>query len=147
MKKIILLIVIAFQLIAVSCEPRIELDEGEWGDHAFIENVQIFKLDIQNDVKLQEWYENETVVTGVRQFPISSGVDINNDTYTVDVTVPAEEDLTRVGIKFWHKAVLIEPLNGAPKAGTVNDFSAKSFKYRLHSADGTTHDWTVNITD
>ena len=111
-------------------------------------NFSELQLDIKDDVKLQEWYENETVVTGVRQIVISWGTaEINNDTFTASVKLHAGESLNMAGIKFWHKATLIEPLNSAPKAGTVNDFSARSFKYRLHSADGTTHDWTVNIID
>lgn len=132
----------------MSCEPRIEMDMAAWGDQAFIENVQLFKLDIKDDVKLQEWYENETLVTGVRNITISVGTAvIDAETFTATVTIVAGEDLSRIGIKFWHKATLIEPLGGAPKAGTINDFSARSFNYRLHSADGSEHDWTINIVD
>lgn len=148
MKRIIAIIVILYPILFFSCEPRIEMDMEQWGDQAFIENVQLFKLEIKDSVKLQEWYENQTVVTGVRHTTISSGAaEIDQDAYIATVKLNAGEDITRVGIQFWHKARLIEPLDGAPKAGTINDFSDRSFKYRLYSADGTIHDWTVNITD
>lgn len=148
MKKVIIIFVILSQVILMSCEPRIEMDMAAWGDQAFIENVQLFKLDIKDDVKLQEWYENETLVTGVRQITISAGIAvIDTESFTATVKLMAGESLNMVGIKFWHKATLIEPLNGSPKAGTVNDFSARTFTYRLYSADGTEHDWTVNIID
>lgn len=148
MKKIILTIAVISQIMLMSCEPRIGMDMDSWGDNAFIENVQLFKLEIKDDVKLQEWYENQTLVTGVRQIVISQGTAvIDLPSFTATVKLKAGEDISRVGIQFWHKATLIEPIDGAPRAGTINDFTARSFKYRLHSADGTVHDWTVNITD
>lgn len=145
MKRIILLLTLSV-IVLISCKPRIEMDMEQWGDHAFIENVQLFKLDIDDSVKLQEWYENQTLVTGVRQITVSDGTaEIDNDNFIANVKVKSGESVARVGILFWHKATKIEPLDGAPTAGIINDFSSGTFKYRLYSADGTTHDWTINI--
>ena len=127
MRTILIMLILVCSVAIMSCKPRIEMDLGQWGDHAIIENVQLFKLDVNDEMKIQEWYENETLVTGVRHVVISEGsAVIDNEAFTATIKLKAEEDITRIGIKFWHKAALIEPLNGAPKAGTVNDFSKRS---------------------
>jgi hypothetical protein len=133
--------------LITSCNPRIEMDLEQWGDHAFIDNVQIFNIQMQ-DQQLQEYYTSGVVTPASRRTYVSVGnatVDMVN--FTATVKVPSTVDLTKVGIEFFHKAVKIVPLNNAPVAGIINDFSAKQFVYRLESADGTTHDWTIIITN
>jgi len=130
-----------------SCSPRIEMDLAQWGDHAFIDNVQIFNIQMQ-DQQLQEYYTGTVITPASKRIYVSVGnatIDLVN--YKVTVKVPSTVDLTKVGIEFFHKAVKIEPLNNAPIAGIIKDFSAKQFVYRLASADGTTHDWTIIITN
>ena len=142
-----LVILVFFGGLITSCNPRIEMDLEQWGDHAFIDNVQIFNIQTQ-DQQLQEYYTSGVVTPASRRIYVSVGnatVDMVN--FTATVKVPASVDLTKVGIEFFHKAVKIEPLNNAPIAGILNDFSAKQFVYRLESADGTTHDWTIIITN
>jgi hypothetical protein len=145
MKNLIILLVGIAGVIS-SCGPRIELDYGQWGDKAFITNVQIFKLDIDDEAKLVEWHTNEEPMTGVRKIIISAGnAVIDNDNYTAKVKLRAGESLVGAGFMFYHYGTLIEPMNGAPKAGIANDLSAGQFTYRVHSADGSQHDWTIII--
>ncbi len=149
MKNIFINLVIAifFGSLITSCNPRIEMDLAQWGDHAFIDNVQIFNIQMQ-DQQLQEYYTGGVITPASKRIYVSVGnatIDLVN--FKVTVKVPSTVDLTKVGIEFFHKAVKIEPLNNAPIAGILNDFSAKQFVYRLESADGTTHDWTIIITN
>ena len=130
-----------------SCNPGIEMDLEQWGDHALIDNVQIFNIQMQ-DQQLQEYYTSGVLTPASRRIYVSVGnatIDLVN--FTATVKVPSTVDLTKVGIEFFHKAVKIVPINNAPVAGIINDFSAKQFVYKLVSADGTTHDWTIKITN
>ena len=129
-----------------SCTPRVELNTAQWGDHALIDNVQIFNIQLQ-DQQLQEYYTSGVLTPASRRVYVSVGnavLDLTN--FKATVKVPSTIDLTKVGIEFFHKAVKIEPVNSAPIAGIVSDFSARQFVYKLYSADGTTHDWTIIIT-
>ena len=147
MKKLIIFILLVTGILT-SCEPRIGLDNGQWGDHAFLTNVQLFKLDINEDFKLVEWYKNEDPMTGVRRIIISEGnAVIDNDNFTATVKLKAGESLVGAGLIFYHYGTLIEPQGNAPKAGIANDLSARNFTYKVHSADGTQHDWTIIIVD
>lgn len=140
-----LVIVVFLGSLITSCGPRIEMDLAQWGDHAFIDNVQIFNIQIQ-DQQLQEYYTSGVVTPASKRTYVSVGnAIIDQGNFTATVKVPATVDLTKVGIEFFHKAVKIVPMNNAPVAGIINDFSAKQFVYRVESADGTTHDWTIKI--
>ena len=146
--KQLVIITILFAGIFMSCEPRIELDYEQWGDNAYLTNVQLFKLDIDEDVHLVEWYTNEDPMTGVRRIIISEGnAVIDNVNFTATVKLQEGESLVGAGLIFYHYATLIEPLGNAPKAGIANDLSAKSFTYRVHSADGSQHDWAIIIEE
>ena len=147
MKKLILLTIL-FLGIFTSCDPRIELDYDQWGDNANLTNVQLFKLDIKEDFKLVEWYKNEDPMTGVRRIIISDGnATIDNDNFTATVKLKQGESLVGAGLIFYHYGTLIEPLGSAPKAGIANDLSAKNYTYRVHSADGSHHDWKIQIVE
>jgi len=138
-------VIIFMGSLFISCEPRIEMDLAQWGDHALIDNVQIFNIQMQ-DQQLQEYYTSGVLTPASKRIYVSVGnatIDLAN--FKATVKVPATVDLTKVGIEFFHKAMKIEPLNNAPIAGIINNFSAKQFVYRLESADGTTHDWTIII--
>lgn len=147
MKNIIIL-VFAIVVILSSCEPRIDLDAGQWDDKAYLTNVQIFNLDIDEDAKLVEWHNNDDPMTGVRRIIISNGnavIDKNN--FTATVKLKAGESLIGSGFIFYHYGTLIEPQGDAPRAGIPNDLSSKNFTYKVHSADGSQHDWTVVIEE
>jgi len=144
-KKIIYLVVLMFAGILFSCEPRIDFDEGQWGDTAFITNVNIFTLQV-DEHQLQEYYENGTLTPARRRLFISKGnATIDNENFIATVTVPASQDITRAGIVIFHQSVRVEPVGSSPVAGIITDLSAKEFVYKLVSADGTTHDWTIKI--
>lgn len=134
-------------ILFVSCKPRITMDFDQWGDKAIIDNVQIFNIQLQ-DQQLQEYYTSGVLTPASRRTYVSVGnavIDLVN--FKATVKVPVTVDLTKVGIEFFHKAVKIEPLNGAPIAGIVKDFSARQFVYKLYSANGVTRDWTIIITN
>lgn len=146
MKNILFLffLVIAF----TSCQPRIEMDMEQWGDHAYIDNVEIVKLEIDDEAKLSEYYQNETPleVTGVRNIIISEGTSmIDSLDFVATVKLKDGEDLKYTGLKIYHKGVLVTPIDNSPRAGIVTDLSKRTFKYRLSSADGSKHDWTIVI--
>ncbi len=149
MKHIKLKFGFIFLIIAVvsSCtKPRIELDLGQWGDHAFLNNVQLFKLNIDDSAHLADWYMYGNSVTGVRQVIISQGnAAIDSLNFTATVRLMPGNSLDKAGFLFYFLGNRIEPLNDSPKAGIVTDLKKGTFTYRVHSADGTNHDWKVNI--
>lgn len=141
----IILITLIFVGTLFSCEPRIDFDEGQWGDTAFITNVNIFTLQAAEH-ELQEFYESGALTPTRRRLFISSGnAVIDNDNFTATVTVPSTQDITRAGIVIYHQSMRVEPVGNAPIAGILTDLSTKEFVYKLVSADGTTHDWTIII--
>ncbi len=144
MKNIVYLFIVVVLAGMYACEPRIDLDEGQWGDHAFIDNAKLFRLDA-DEHELQEFYTSGTLTPAVKRIYVSGDAEIDKDNLIATITVSSDVDLSMAGIVIFHKAVKVEPLNGAPIAGILNNFSSGSFQYRLHSADGSTHDWTINI--
>ncbi len=149
MKKayINIFVVVLWTSLLFSCTPRVEMNLAQWGDKAIIDNVQIFNIQLQ-DQQLQEYYTSGVLTPASRRVYVSVGnavIDLVN--YKATVKVPATVDLKKVGIEFFHKAVKIEPVNDAPIAGIIKDFSAKQFVYKLYSADGTIHDWMIIITN
>lgn len=147
MKKKIFLGCMAM-LALLSCDPRVEMDMDQWGDHAYIDNVEIVKLEINDENKLQEYYQNETplATVGVRMITISDGKSqIDSVNYVATVKLKPNETLNYAGLRIYHKGTLVEPINGSPKAGIVADLSGKEFVYRISSADGSKHDWKVVI--
>lgn len=130
--------------ILFSCQPRIDFDEGQWGDNAVITDVLLFRL-LEQEHQLQEYYENDQTTTGIqRQFLSTSSV-IDEGAATVTVSVPGTIDLTNVGLIIRHKAARIEAQSGSPRAGFLDDFSGGPYRYRVISADGTTRDWTITF--
>lgn len=141
------LCIISF-ILFVACEPRIKMDLEQWGDHAYIDNVEVIKLDTDEEAKLQEYYQNETPmeVTGIRNVVVSVGTAVIDSVgYVAKVKVKKDVDLKYAGVRIYHKCVLVEPVNGTPKAGIVTDLSEKELVYRLNSADGSRHDWKIII--
>lgn len=147
MKNYILFIVVAFACF--SCEPRVEIDYDQWGDQAFIQNVQIFGQEVKDDFQMAEYYENGDLTTGVRRIILNGAtVVIDKENFVVSITIPAGNDLSETGFLITHTSTLVEPIDEAPKAGIVSNLSVGTdYHYRLHSADGTTHDWTVVIEE
>jgi hypothetical protein len=133
-----------FVFMLFSCEPRIEFDEGQWGDNAVITDILLFTLEEQEH-QLEEYYQNGETTTGIRRQFINVATNIDELAATVIVNVSSGTDLTKVGLVIRHMAKTIEPLNGAPKAGFLNDFSNGPYTYRVISADGTERDWTISF--
>lgn len=129
-----------------ACEPRIELDEGQWGDHAYIDNVLLFTLD-EEEHRLNEWHTDSLLSEGIRRKILDTNTEIDSLNAVAKVTVPEGADLTQVGIMFSHRSKKIEPLENAPVAGYPDDFTGGPFKYRLISADGSKRDWVIQIVE
>lgn len=145
MKKILYLFAL---LLCTACEPRVDMDMEQWGDHAYIDNVEIVKLDIDDEAKLAEYYQNKTpiAVTGVRSIVISKGkAAIDSTNFVATVKLAPNQELKYTAFRIYHLGVMVKPLKGTPKAGIVSDLSKREFKYRLESADGSKHDWTIKI--
>lgn len=145
--NILILYILVIAGILSSCEPRIDFDEGQWGDTAFITNVNIFTLQM-DDHEVQEFYENGELTPARRRLFISTGnAVIEDENFTATVKVPASADLTRAGIIIYHQSMRVEPVGGSPVAGILTDLSERQFVYKLVSADGTTHDWVIRIVE
>lgn len=147
MKKNIINVFTLFLFISlISCEERIEMDMNQWGDHAYIDNAQVFTLAVAEH-QLQEYYVSGDLTPARQRQTVSLGdAIIDSINFTATIKVETTQDLSRLGIVIYHKASKVEPLNGTPKAGILSDLSSKGFKYRLISADGTKHDWNIVIT-
>ncbi|RZM20743.1 MAG: hypothetical protein EOO88_35295 [Pedobacter sp.] len=135
--------IVFFSISLSSCtKPRIELDDSVWGDQAFITQAVLFKYTtVTNQLGYEEpvtGYQNTSVTT------VSNIIDRSGATVTL--VAAKGTDLTKIGIRFSHFAKKIEPLNGAPVAGVISDFSAGNFTYRVTSADGTVRDWRVKVS-
>jgi len=147
MKNIVYITTLILSLVWLSsCEPRIDMDFSQWGDHAYIDKVNMFDYS-EADHELQEYYTDEIVTHGIKRHMISTSTVIDSTAATAVVTVPSAINLGEVGIFFNHRAMKVEPLDGAPKAGFVVDFSHGPYKYKLISADGTERIWTVSFTN
>lgn len=145
MKNILLVMVVALVTIIASCGPRIDLDKSQWGDHAYLNDVQVFTFD-EEEQELQEFYENGETTTAIRRNFVHVGkAAIDSTASTALVVVEAGTNLSNVGIIFFHRAEKIEPVGSAPAAGFLDDFSGGPYQYRLFSADGTQRDWTVSF--
>lgn len=145
MKNILFILVIMG--IISSCEQRIEMDLGQWGDHAHIDNVQVFKL-FTEEAQLSEYYLFGELTPGVQIAYISQGkAVIDSVAFTATVQLRAGENLTEAGIQIWHKADMVEPIGDTPVAGIVTNLTGKELKYRLTSANGVQHDWTITIIE
>lgn len=139
------LIIILFCLAVASCSQRVEIDPNQWGNKSDVSNIQIFKLEVDDNPSLYETVTGVGQVAGVRRLIISSNVVIDNEAKTVTLSLLGNETLNEAGILIYHNAQSVEPLDNAPIAGLVSNLTDKSFKYRLHSANGDYTDWTITI--
>ncbi|MCX2452081.1 hypothetical protein OQX61_12485 [Pedobacter sp. PLR] len=133
---------IALLIFSGCMKPRVALDDTMWGDNATLSSAVLFKYE---EVKNQLGYDE--VVTGYQNVGISTTSNVlDKEKATINIVAVKGTDLTKIGIRFSHFAKKIEPLNGAPAAGIIADFSKGPFVYRLYSADGTIRDWTITVT-
>ena len=132
-------------ILCCSCEPRVKLDLTRYGDTAFLLDARLFYLEEAD----RQAYESETgTLPGARRVFFSDGaaeIDNVNFTATIKVDSTNASFLNQAGITFTHRAWKIEPQNGAPTAGLPANFTEGPFTYKVYSADGTTHDWMIDI--
>lgn len=130
--------------ILSSCEPRIDFDITQWGDHAYISNVLVFNIN-EEEHQLQDYYENGNLTTGIQRKFLKTSCTVDKDIASAEITIPSGTDMTQIGIVIRHEAVRIIPVGNAPKPGYISDFSIGPFVYKVVSADGTERDWTITI--
>ncbi|GKG72231.1 hypothetical protein CE91St1_13740 [Parabacteroides goldsteinii] len=147
MKKIRVNLLMMLACLLVSCGQRIEMDMSQWGDTAFIDNVQVFTLEVEDDFKMQEYYTDDgRLVEGVRQVVISEGnAQVDLEKFVVYVKLKKGMNLDLAGFLIYHRSMKVEPLNSSPVCGIAKDINGLNYEYRLYSADGTTHDWKIII--
>jgi hypothetical protein len=143
--KLGFLILLAVTLFA--CDAQYEIDMTQWGDNATIYNVQVYYLKTTED-KMAEYYETGETTTSTQRVVCSDGTAvIDDENYTVTVTLKSGYDLTDKAFLIYHYGTDIEPLNDSPEAGIISDLSAGVFQYRVSSADGSEHDWTIYVNE
>ena len=147
MKKIRVNLLMMLACLLVSCGQRIEMDMSQWGDTAFIDNVQVFTLEVEDDFKMQEYYTDDgRLVEGVRQVVISEGnAQVDLEKFVVYVKLKKGMNLDLAGFLIYHRSMKVEPLNSSHVCGIAKDINGLNYEYRLYSADGTTHDWKIII--
>ncbi len=151
MKKYIYIIaLITFPLLFSSCLKN-GLDEVEYSTECEITTVAFeHRWTLESDV--------EGIYTlYFKDLTVNQSIDTENQTVTVDLTVPdtdntfTQEEREKVSLSslacsfIVSHAASVRPLDGAPKLGTLGDYSAQSFKYRVTSASGVYKDWTLQI--
>ena len=123
-------------------KPRIELDKTAWGDQAYITSAVIFKYDI---VKDQLGYNDP--IEGYQEIALTTVSNvIDRPNANIKIVATKGTDLTKIGIRFAHTSEKIEPINGAPAAGVISNFSSGKFTYKVTSADGTVRNWNLDIS-
>ena len=151
MKKYIYIIaLIALPLLFSSCL-KDGLDEVEYSTECEITSIAFeHRWAIKSDI--------EGIYTlYFKDLSANYSIDSENQTITVDITVPGtdntftQEERNKVTLSslacsfFVSHAASVTPLDGAPKLGTLGDYSAKSFRYRVTSASGIYKDWELQI--
>lgn len=140
------LLLIAIALF--SCDPRIDMDMEQWGDNAYIYNVQVYQLTTDDGEIVNEYYESGEYVTSTQRTTISDGTAVVDDeNFTVTVTLQSGYDLYNKAFLIYHYGTDVEPLGDSPEAGIISDLSTGVFQYRVYSADGSEHDWTIYVNE
>lgn len=150
MKKIYLLALLLIPFLLTSCLNS-EADESAYSQECDITSVAFeHRWAVHSDV--------EGIWTlHFKELEVASKIDNAAQMVTLDLTVPTidnsfpEDERRKVDLSslvcsfFVSKAARVDPLDGAPKLGTLADFSAKTFRYRVTSASGVYKDWTITI--
>lgn len=133
-----------FCSIFASClKPRVEMDLESWGDNAYITNAVLFEyVEVTNELGYG------TPVTGYQVKNVGTTSNkVDRDNAIITIVTQKGTDLTKIGVRFAHYGTKIEPLDGAPIAGVISDFSKGYFKYNVYSADGTVREWKLVISE
>ncbi len=145
-----IIVMIILPLLLSSCL-KDGLDEIEYSAECEITDVDFeYRWAVESDV--------EGIWTlKFKEMNVVHKIDSESKVVTVDITVPdtdnsfpqSERDkvsLSSLACSFFvSKAAKVTPLDGAPRLGTLGDYSAKSFRYRITSASGVSKDWQIKI--
>ena len=141
------LVVCILALVAFSsCDPRIEIDESQWGNNSELINVLLFVYEFE-DHELQEFRETGELTPGVRKVVRSTNltIDLVNGTATVDLAegFSLVDDVVVLAVE--HNGTNVVPMNNAPIMGLPADLTTGPYTYRINSLDGNFTDWTITI--
>ncbi|WP_278703102.1 DUF5018-related domain-containing protein [Phocaeicola sartorii] len=151
MKRYTYIIVMIFLPFLLNSCLKDGLDDIEYSDECEI-----------TDIKFEHRWAVESDVEGIwtlkfKEMKVVRDIDLDNKVVTVDIMVPdtdnsfpqSERDkvnLSSLACSFFvSKAAKVTPLDGAPKLGTLGDYSSKNFRYRITSASGVSKDWQIVI--
>lgn len=146
-----LLFLSVFTAITTGCNPRIDFDPGQYGEHAVISSVVCFTLDTASH-KLQEYYQTGKLVPGIQRkavaFNEQPDFSVVDTTQTnVSVYIPKIYDMTHMGLFFNTESEKIVPLSGAPTPGILTDLTkGQPFKYEAVSSNGFKRVYVFTIT-
>ena len=145
------LVIIVMVLISNSCINFLEwgLDELPLNGEAEIQNFSFeYRFTVVNENGFPQ-LEFRTMVTAVT---------IDNTNVNCVVTVPGpsgsfteqiagQVNLTNlVGYCTLSPAAIIEPLDNAPRLGSVGNWSQSPHRYKVTAADGSTKTWNVTVS-
>ena len=135
-------LLLILSICCMSClKARVEPNYSVYGDKAFIKSITTFKYkEVTNNLN----YDNP--VTGDQAVNIKNKITTDTAGKKISIITDAGTDLTQLGIRLINDAQKIEPLNGAPAAGLISDYSKGPYVYRVYSADGTVRDWSLTFT-
>lgn len=145
MKNIKFVFIFLITIAMFACDARYEIDMDQWGDNAYIYNVQVYYLS-QTEDQLALYDETGETTTSTQRTVCSDGTAvIDDENFTVTVTLKAGYDLYDKAFLIYHYGTDVEPLGDSPEAGIISDLSTGVFQYRVYSADGSEHDWTIYV--
>ncbi|WP_108199935.1 DUF5018-related domain-containing protein [Pedobacter psychrodurus] len=145
--RIFIAVQLTLVLFCFACtKARIEPDYSVYGDKAFVNSINTFYY---KEVKSNLNYGEQ--VTGYQKLTVTNTQSIDNANKKINIVLAKATgadltDLTKIGIAINTDAQRVEPINGAPIAGLIGDFSKGPYTYRLFSANGTTRDWTLTFS-
>lgn len=151
MKKYSILCAFLMSFLFSSCL-KDGLEEGEFSSECDV-----------TDVKFEHRWADEMDTPGMakllfKEMQVKKTIDKENCIVEVIITVPKADGnypveqrevtaLSNLACSFFvSRAASVKPLNGAPKLGTMGDYSTDC-TYRVISASGKYKDWTLKVVD
>ncbi|MCT4591262.1 MAG: hypothetical protein N4A71_25815 [Carboxylicivirga sp.] len=138
MKEYIIFIIAMVAFVA--CEPRIDLDKGQWDMEAEITDVFVYTLE-QSEITLPDGSK----VMGTTKVTVSSAYDVDSENATITITLKDGTERSQLSAYFYHTGKAIEPLDNSPKLGELADWSSDTYKYRVVTEGKLYKDWVVTI--
>ncbi|MCT4643690.1 MAG: hypothetical protein N4A74_01790, partial [Carboxylicivirga sp.] len=95
MKEYIIFIIAMVAFVA--CEPRIDLDKGQWDMEAEITDVFVYTLE-QSEITLPDGSK----VMGTTKVTVSSAYDVDSENATITITLKDGTERSQLSAYFYH---------------------------------------------